>query len=158
MSFRDGPIDGVIIRPLARHCDHRGWLMELWRSDELPEGLHPAMAYLSSTLPGAVRGPHEHREQTDVFAFVGPGLFRIYLWDTRNGSATFGCRQVLLAGESEPRLVVVPAGVVHAYKNVSSVPAWMLNFPNRLYAGQGRREQVDQVRHEDQPDNPFILD
>ena len=34
--FREGPIEGVIFRPLAPHNDHRGWLIELYREDEVP--------------------------------------------------------------------------------------------------------------------------
>ncbi len=158
MNFNDGPIDGVIVRTLQFHHDRRGWLVELFRCDELPCGLHLLMAYVSETLPGVVRGPHEHREQTDVLAFVGPGQFQLYLWDARTDSPTSGHRQVLMAGRSCPLLVIVPPGVVHAYKNVSEVPGWVFNCPDRLYAGQGRSEPVDEIRHEDRADSPFLLD
>ena len=83
VAFRDGPIDGVTFRPLAPHKDHRGWLIELYREDELPAEQHPVMAYVSETLPGVARGPHEHVDQTDYFAFLGPGEFLLYLWDAR---------------------------------------------------------------------------
>jgi len=66
--FVEGEIQGVQIRRLSRFEDHRGWLAELFRHDELPEQYHPVMAYVSQTLPGVARGPHEHREQTDLFA------------------------------------------------------------------------------------------
>ena len=78
-------MSGVTVRPLARHRDGRGWLIELFRCDELPEGYRPAMAYVSETLPGVVRGPHEHVEQADLFAFLGPGDFELHLWDRREG-------------------------------------------------------------------------
>ena len=68
-------IDDVIIKPLSQHADDRGWLIELYREDELPETVHPVMAYISQTLPAVVRGPHEHHDQTDYFAFVGPSDF-----------------------------------------------------------------------------------
>lgn len=157
-SFHDGPIDGVIIRRLDLHVDSRGWLIELFRQDELDAALWPAMAYVSQTLPGIARGPHEHRGQTDHFAFVGPGDFRLWMWDARAESHTRGRRCVLLAGQSQPTSVTVPPGVVHAYQNVSSVPGWVFNCPNRLYAGQGRREAVDEIRHEQQPDSAFRLE
>ena len=156
--FREGPIGGVVVKPLERFEDDRGWLIELYREDELPPALHPAMAYLSETHPGVVRGPHEHRDQTDCFAFVGPGDFKLYLWDTRPESPTSGNQQTLLVGESSRQLVLVPPGVVHAYKNVSRVPGLVFNAPNRLYAGEGRKRPVDEIRHEDQPDSLFILD
>jgi dTDP-4-dehydrorhamnose 3,5-epimerase len=48
--------------------------------------------------------------------------------------------------------------VVHAYKNVSQLPGWVFNAPNRLYAGPGRREPVDEIRHEDKMGSPYPLD
>ena len=33
--FVDGPIDGVLVRHLKNYTDHRGWLVELFRHDEL---------------------------------------------------------------------------------------------------------------------------
>jgi dTDP-4-dehydrorhamnose 3,5-epimerase len=55
-------------------------------------------------------------------------------------------------------LLVVPAGVVHAYQNVGGVPGWVFNCPNHLYQGPGRKEAVDEIRHENLPDSPFRLD
>jgi dTDP-4-dehydrorhamnose 3,5-epimerase len=156
--FREGPIDAVVLRPVERHEDARGWLIELFRADELAGAEPPVMGYVSQTLPGAVRGPHEHREQTDGFAFVGPGDFKLYLWDARPGSPTSGNRQTLVVGQSSPRRVLIPPGVVHAYKNISDVPGLVFNFPNRLYAGEGRKGPVDEIRYEDRPDSPFVLD
>ena len=156
--FREGPIEGVIVEPLDRYEDARGWLVELYREDELEPAVHPVMAYISQTLPGVARGPHEHREQTDCFAFVGPGDFKLYLWDTRRDSPTSGNRQTLLVGQSSRQLVLVPPGVVHAYKNVSQVPGLVFNCPNRLYAGEGKQQPVDEIRHEDQPESPFVID
>lgn len=156
--FLDGPIDGVVFRPISTHKDHRGWLAELYREDELPAEQHPVMAYVSETLPGVARGPHEHVDQTDYFAFIGPGDFLLYLWDARPDSPTRGRRMKTVVGQSNPQSVVVPPGVVHAYKNVAESPGWVFNGPNRLYAGPGKREPVDEVRHENRPDSPFQLD
>ena len=48
------------------------WLAEVFRLDEIEPEFAPAMAYVSMTAPGVVRGPHQHREQADLFCFVGP--------------------------------------------------------------------------------------
>jgi dTDP-4-dehydrorhamnose 3,5-epimerase len=156
--FQEGPIEGVVLRPLSQHSDNRGWLVELFREDELPAEHHVSMAYISMTLPGVARGPHEHREQSDLFAFLGPGDFKLYMWDTRRDSPSYLHRQTLVLGESNRQAVIVPPGVVHAYKNVSSVPGVVFNAPNRLYAGWGRHDPVDEIRHEDLPDSPYVLD
>jgi dTDP-4-dehydrorhamnose 3,5-epimerase len=153
----DGDIDGVEIRPVARHSDDRGWLGETFRADELPAELRPVMSYVSVTRPGQVRGPHEHAAQTDLFGFVGPGTLELRLWDRRAGSVTRGRKLALVVGEENPVTVVVPPGVVHGYRNVRDTDAWVLNFPNRLYAGEGRKEPVDEIRHEDSADSGYHM-
>lgn len=150
-------ISGVSVRRLARHVDGRGWLAEIFRSDELSADLRPEMGYVSVTLPGHARGPHEHRHQTDIFCFPGPGDLDLYLWDGRGGEAA-PRRHVLRVGASNPAVVMIPPGVVHAYRAVGEQPALVLNFANRLYAGPGRREPVDEIRHEDRPGSPYVLE
>lgn len=154
MSTFDEPLPGVMVKPLARYEDSRGWLSELFREDELPDGFMPVMAYLSVTHPGIARGPHEHVGQTDGFAFIN-GSYELFLWENRPGHPA---GQVTLSvGEKNPVLVTVPPGVVHAYRNVGEADAFVLNFPDTLYAGRGKKEPVDEIRHESDPDSPFKL-
>jgi len=158
MEFHPGSIHDVLWRPLRKFTDSRGWLCELFRHDELPPEFHPVMAYISLTEPGIARGPHEHVDQSDCFCFVGPSSFQVYLWDAREKSPTYLAFQTETVGQDQPMLLIVPPGVVHAYKNVGDTPGIVYNFPNRLYRGPGRREGVDEIRHEDQADSPFRLD
>ena len=156
MKFQEGLIDGVDCRKLTKHNDHRGWLTEIFRQDEL-NGYHPAMCYISLTLPGVTRGPHEHREQTDYFVFPGLGTFEIHLWDNRPNSVTFGYHQKFVSRGFQPVCLIVPPGVVHGYKNVSKEPGLVVNCPDQLFAGWDRSEPVDEIRHEDKVDSPFRL-
>jgi dTDP-4-dehydrorhamnose 3,5-epimerase len=149
-------IDGVLVRSLSKHEDERGWLSELYRSDELDH--RPAMCYASWTFPGKARGPHEHIQQSDFFAFLGPGMFRLYLWDAREESKTYRHRMRVDVGEDNPVAVLVPPRVVHAYKCVSEEKGLVVNLPDELYAGEQRKEEVDEIRHEDKADSPFSLD
>lgn len=158
LLFAAGRIHDVVVKPLVKHLDERGWLSELFRHDELEKDLLPAMAYISMTQPGIARGPHEHVTQTDCFCFVGPSNFKVYLWDHREGSPTRGTRQIVFAGVDSPKVVIVPPGIVHAYKNIGTENGFVFNAPNRLYAGQGKKEPVDEIRHEDVKDSPFSLD
>jgi hypothetical protein len=34
----------------------------------------------------------------------------------------------------------------------------VINCPNALYAGENYSEEVDEIRHEADPDSPFIVD
>lgn len=155
MATEDITIEGVVVKELAVHKDERGWLTELFRDDELDGELRPAMSYVSMTKPGVARGPHEHKDQTDYFCFVGPSTFKVYLWDNRGGVNT---KQVFEGGAERPLMVVVPPGVVHAYKNVGEVDGFVFNAPNKLFMGEGKGEAVDEIRHEDKSDTDFILD
>ena len=158
-EWNKGSIDGVIIKKLVKHLDERGYLCETFRSDELPADLKPAMSYVSFTEPGIARGPHEHVEQTDIFVFIGPGNFKVKLWDNRKESATYKNYMELYAGRDNLLLVTIPPGVVHGYKNITLTERGMvLNYPDRLFMGPGRQEEVDEIRHEDDPQSPFQMD
>lgn len=157
--WKKGSIEGVIIIELIKHHDQRGFLYETFRLDELPADLKPVMSYISFTEPGMARGPHEHREQTDIFSIVGPGNFILKLWDNRDNSSTDHNYMEVSAGESNPLTIVIPPGVVHGYTNISTdIPGMVLNFPNRLYKGPGKMESVDEIRYEDDPNSPFQMD
>jgi dTDP-4-dehydrorhamnose 3,5-epimerase len=158
MKYNTGNIHNVIIRDLTKYHDNRGWLMELFRSDIITAEFVPAMSYISQTEPGVARGPHEHKDQADLFCFVGPSTFRIYLWDARKNSPTFGQKMIFDSGEEKPQSVIVPAGVVHAYKNIGPNPGWVINLPNRLYAGKDRKEPVDEIRYENDSLSPYQMD
>ncbi|HJV34603.1 dTDP-4-dehydrorhamnose 3,5-epimerase family protein [Geomonas sp.] len=157
-SYRKGQIHDVTVKPLRKFIDERGWLAELYRRDELDASLMPTMAYISMTQPGVARGPHEHRDQTDYFCFIGPSNFKVYLWDARTDSPTYQVKQVIYGGVDSPLMVVVPPGVVHAYRNVGIEHGIVFNGPNRLYAGEGKKEPVDEIRHEEVAGSPFQLD
>jgi dTDP-4-dehydrorhamnose 3,5-epimerase and related enzymes len=156
-SFKDGEIEGVLVRKLVRNLDSRGWLTELFRSDEMDPEYFPVMSYISSTNPGVTRGPHEHWDQADLFCFLGPSNFKLRVWDNRKDSETFLCRSTLIVGEDNPATVLIPAGVVHAYQNVGDVDGIVINCPNRLYRGAGRKEEVDEIRHEDDGDTLYRM-
>ncbi len=157
-DYHPSEINGVLLRRLVLRQDQRGWLVELFRQDELCEDLWPVMAYISQTLPGITRGPHEHLHQSDHFVFLGTSDFKLFLWDNRPESDSCGKHTSLVLPAGEVWAVIVPPRVVHAYRNVGNLPGWVFNCPNKLYAGWGRKEPVDEIRHEDRPDSPFHLE
>jgi dTDP-4-dehydrorhamnose 3,5-epimerase len=149
-------IKGVVIKKLNKYEDERGWLVEIFRHDEVD--YLPAMSYVSVTKPGVVRGPHEHRYQSDCFVFVGPGSFALRLWDRREGSPTQGEYVKIEAGEDNPMMVIVPPGVVHGYKCISNTPGWCINLPNKLYKGISKSDnEVDEIRWEEKDDSPYKI-
>ena len=156
--FKPGRIEGVVVKSLAALKDHRGWLSEVFRHDELEPEFFPVMSYISSTVPGVTRGPHEHVDQADLFCFVGPSTFKLRMWDNRQESQTFNCVSTLFVGEDNPTSVLIPRGVVHAYQHVGDTDGLVINCPNQLYRGKSKKEAVDEIRHEDDPQTIFRID
>lgn len=155
-SFKKGKIEDVVVYPLRKFVDDRGWLAELFRHDEIAEEFHPVMAYISVTEPGVQRGPHEHVDQADLFCFLGSGNFELRMWDNRPDRASFRKMMTLFVGADNPTAVIVPKGVVHAYRNISRTDKGVvINCPNRLYMGEGKNEPIDEIRHEDDPETEF---
>jgi dTDP-4-dehydrorhamnose 3,5-epimerase len=158
VKFKVGLINDVLVSHISKNVDERGWLAELFRTDSLALEFHPAMAYVSTTLPGVTRGPHAHERQADLTCFVGPSDFKIRMWDYRPHSSTLGNVMTLFVGEANPTAVLIPRGIIHAYRNIGNVSGIVINCPNKLYRGKGGREEPDDVRYEDDPNTIFRMD
>ena len=148
-------LPGVRVEALPVFRDPRGSLHELFRSDEIPAGFKPMMACSSWSSPGVTRGPHQHVGQDDYFTFAGPSEFNVYLWDDRPGSAKAARGWVITTGTSAPSRIHVPRGVVHAYRNTGKVDGLVVTVTSLLFKGEGRRDPVDEIRHELNPDSPY---
>ncbi len=145
-------MEGLQVKELKLYEDQRGWLGEIIRRDETD--FKPVMSYLSMTKSGFVRGPHEHKEQTDFFCFIG--RFRLYFWDNRKTSTTYQESNIIETTDI-PTIVVVPPGIVHAYQNIDRRNSFVINLPDGLYRGWGKKEPVDEIRYEDDLSSPFRI-
>jgi dTDP-4-dehydrorhamnose 3,5-epimerase len=137
-------IDGVLVRRSATHADERGTLTEIydarWGFTEEPV----TYVYATTVLPGRVRGWVVHLEQDDRLFFV-KGTAKLALYDAREDSETFGRANVHYLGDHERTLVRIPAGVVHAVKNVGMDEVVFVNLPTEPYA----HENPDKYRFPD---------
>lgn len=157
--FQKGTIHDVVVYPIKKYVDERGWLAEIFRSDQIGEEFQPMMAYISVSEPNVQRGPHEHTEQADLFCFIGTSNFKLRMWDNRKDSPTYRNVMTMFVGADNPQAVIVPKGVVHAYKNTSGVEKGIvINCPNRLFMGANKKESVDEIRHEDDPNTIFRME
>jgi dTDP-4-dehydrorhamnose 3,5-epimerase len=157
LGFNRGAIQDVVVKPLRKFVDERGWLCETYRHDGLEHEYHPAMSYISLSRPGVTRGPHEHEHQADLFVFLGPSNFKLVLWDNRPKSPSYANKMVMVIGEDAPTSVLVPKGVVHGYQNVGGKDGIVINSPNRLFMGVDKKEPIDEIRHEIDPNSPFLM-
>ena len=136
-------IDGVMVKRLKVIPDERGHLMECLRNDdELFIGF--GQFYMTTTLPGVVKGWHLHEAQYDNVVCV-KGMIKLVLFDGRDGtggptSPTAGQLDEFFLGEHNPLLVRIPAGVWHGWKCTSVDEAYIVNAPTEVY----RYDQPDQ--------------
>ncbi len=158
MTFIEADIDDVVVYPLRKFHDDRGWLAELYRFDEIEAQFHPVMSYISYTTPGVQRGPHEHVDQADLFCFIGPSTFKVRMWDNRKDSPTYNRTMTIEAGIDNPMAIIIPKGVVHGYKNIGDIDGMVINCPNKLYMGAGKTHEIDEIRHEDDPATIYRMD
>src|SRR6185436_13204553 len=148
-------LPGVRLEAVPVFGDGRGTVLELFRTDEVPAGYKPLMACCSWSHPGVSRGPHQHVGQDDYFTFAGPSNFTVYLWDDRPGSTKAAKGWIIHTGEQAPARIHVPRGVVHAYRNTGKVLGLVVTVTSLLFKGEGRRDPIDEIRHELNPDSPY---
>ena len=127
----EGTIRGVVVKELVRHCDERGYLLEVLRDDD---GLLSRFGQSTYTLtyPGVIKAFHWHRHQDDLW-FIAQGEARVVLYDLREDSPTKGVTQVIYAGEHRPLLILIPAGVAHGYQVLGSKPLGLFYHTTRSY-------------------------
>jgi dTDP-4-dehydrorhamnose 3,5-epimerase len=143
-------IDGVVIKPLKRHADERGYLMEMLREDD-EHFEHFGQTYVSMNYPGVIRAWHYHKKQTDIWVCI-KGMIKVGLYDAREDSPTKGEAQAVYMGDNNPSLLVIPVGVYHGYKTVGVEPSYLVNFPTHVY----KRDEPDEFRAAyDDPSIPF---
>jgi len=147
-------IDGVFVKRLKVIPDERGRLVEILREDDLGF-LGFGQVYLSTTLPGVVKGWHKHLKQIDNVVCV-QGMVKLVLYDDREDlggkDSTRWEVEEFYIGVHNPLLIQIPAGVWHGWKCVSLEEALIVNIPTIAY----NRENPDEVRMDPHsPDIPY---
>lgn len=138
-------IEGVKVKPLVRHLDDRGYVMEILRSDDELFGQF-GQVYVSTCNPGVVKAWHCHRKQTDNFCVV-KGNAKIGLYDDRDGSPTRGETMSIVIGELNAVLVQIPPLVWHGQMCVGTETSYLVNVPTEPYDARNpdelRRDALD---------------
>lgn len=135
--YRPPTIDGVILKELTPLLDGRGDVIELWSRPWVEkEGFEvPNHCYQSATDFGVVKCWHLHEVHTDQFA-VTRGKIQVSLVDVRQDSPTFGHVNLIFMGIEKPRLLKIPAGIIHGWKSLSSPEVVVYNFQTHVYDPQ----------------------
>jgi len=144
----------VLVLPLRRFDDPRGWFMELRRESLLPD--RTVQTNLSFSRAGTVRGLHFHeRGQSDLFACVS-GTIRVVALDQASGE-TF-CLDI---GDANPAAVWVPGHYAHGFEALTD--ALVLYHVTREYDAAAPDERQlawddPRVRHLWSTSSPILSD
>ena len=131
-------LDGLIIKPLKRFPDDRGYFTEILREDwkELLNDQTISQANLSITYPNIVRAWHKHeRGQIDYF-IVAKGALKICAYD----DVTKELDEVVSTGENI-QIVKVPGHYWHGFKVVSPNTTILVYLVNNMYDPKNPDEQ-----------------
>jgi len=140
MPVEEKLIQGVKLKRLKVIPDERGRLMEILRcDDEIFQKF--GQVYMTTVLPGVVKGWHYHSRQTDNFAAIH-GMLKVALYDAREDSPTRGMINEFFIGEHNPMLIQVPPGVYHGFKGISEHETIVINVPTEPY----NHEEPDEHR------------
>ena len=118
-------IDGVVVKPLRRIPDERGFIMHMLRVDD-PEFEQFGEIYFSTGYPGVIKAWHLHQEMTLNYAVV-VGMIKLVLYDTRETSPTQGEVQEIFVGQENYQLVKIPPHIWNGFKAVGTQMAIVAN-------------------------------
>lgn len=133
-------IDGVLVKVLTAHCDERGRLMEILRTDDAAFEKF-GQVYMTTAYPGVVKAWHTHQKQADFFCCVS-GMIKLVLYDARPNSPTRGEINEFVMGEHHPIAVRIPREVWHGFKCIGTAEAMVINTVTQAYS----TESPDELR------------
>jgi len=98
-----------------------GSLIVIWRDWDNKIKNHPKMIYVTSVLPGEIKGPHIHTKRTSYFSCIsGKVLFVIKDID--------GTYHEIISSVEEPTLICVPKNIASAHINLSNETSHVLTL------------------------------
>ena len=132
---------------LKQFKDDRGMVCETFRLDDsiLKDS---KMCYISETEPFVLRGPHQHSNQTDNFiSWKTTMIYQMYNPDINE-------TRYFITDPNKIYLVKVAPPIIHSYRNISICDiSKTLNYPTSLFMGEGKKEPIDEIRHEHKIEN-----
>ncbi|HSZ10122.1 MAG TPA: cupin domain-containing protein [Steroidobacteraceae bacterium] len=121
------------VQAVKTHRDVRGVLFEPLTDAELQaqKNVHVVL-----TQPGEIRGNHVHRTAVETTTVVGPGLIRLKERGT--------IRDIEVPAGEILRLII-PPGVVHAFRNTGDSAMVLVSFSTNLHDPAGADTQREQI-------------
>lgn len=126
------------MKPIPKHSDNRGFLIEFLREDENILNFK-GQVYASTISPGDIRGNHYHNEKTEIFC-VMKGKLKVLVQQINSEDID----EYILDSNKDmlDRLLVLPK-FAHTFINVGKEEAILLAYG-------------DKVHNHDDPDQPYF--
>lgn len=118
-------LHNVSLVPLKIIPDERGQVMHVLRND-VPHFEKFGETYISVIYPNIVKGWKLHMRSKSHMA-VPIGRIKFVLYDMRDDSPTKGQYQDVFLGDNAYQLLIVPAGIAYAWKNLLPENAYVIN-------------------------------
>lgn len=128
--------DKITIIERKKLGDTRGWFMKVIDGKE--EGLpdHTGEIYLTyASGKDQVRGNHYHDKAKEWFTLL-QGKAELKLMDMETEEVI-----IIALSENEPKTIVIPPGIAHAFLNTEEEPFLLLAYTDELY------DPVDTIPH-----------
>ncbi|WP_210367638.1 dTDP-4-dehydrorhamnose 3,5-epimerase family protein [Bacillus sp. REN3] len=118
-------IEGVKITPMRQILDERGKIMHMMRSNDA-DFVSFGEIYFSCIYPGVIKGWHLHEKM--ILNYTVPhGRIKLVLYDSREGSPTFGEVQEIFLGPDNYCRVTIPPLVWNGFKGIGTEMAIVAN-------------------------------
>ena len=132
-------IHDVVVKKLVTHPDDRGYFREVLREDDHLLRRFGQTSF-TKTYPGVIKAFHWHADQDDIW-YVADGMAQVVLYDRRPDSPTRGLTQVVYAGEDNPVIILIPAGIAHGYQVLGNKPVMLFYHVTQAYDPKNPDEQ-----------------
>ena len=133
-------IKDVQVVELKVNTDDRGYLYEIIRSTDSFFNKFGQVYIVGDPTRGLVRAFHKHKTLWDWFCIVH-GSAKFVLVDDRKKSSTYKQKDIIVIGEHNPSLIVVPPGVFHGWMSLED-DTIMVSTATEVY----NRKKPDEVR------------
>lgn len=118
----------ISIKKLDIKKDHRGWVAEILKLEDLKERKKKfGQIHISTAKPGQTKGKHYHGRKTEWFCVIaGDGILTLI-------DKTSGDKKQIVIGKSNMVTVKIPPNVWHAIENAGKSEMYLLAYTSESF-------------------------
>lgn len=116
------------MKPIPKHIDERGFLIEFLREDEGVLNFK-GQIYASTLSPNDIRGNHYHNYKTEIFCVI-KGIVSVWLQHIETKNVT---QFALDSMKNDIDRLMVEPKYAHAFKNIGKEEAIILAYGDKIH-------------------------